>query len=98
MNKKLSFILGFGILFLLFVQSIATFIEGIYILELLSTSLDEKVLGILFLFSPILLLPFGKRVPRWFMWVTFCRNHLLATLIRSCLRCLPLNWILTVWQ
>lgn len=64
MNKQLSLILGFGVVFLLFVQSIATFIEGIYILELLSTSLDEKVLGILFLFSPILLLPFGKRVPR----------------------------------
>ena len=71
MNKQLSLILGFGVVFLLFVQSIATFIEGIYILELLSTSLDEKVLGILFLFSPILLLPFGKRVPRWLMWVMF---------------------------
>ncbi|MES0361179.1 MAG: endonuclease/exonuclease/phosphatase family protein [Anaerolineales bacterium] len=71
MNKQLSLILGFGVLFLLFVQSIATFIEGIYILELLSTSLDEKVLGILFLFSPILLLPFGKRVPRWLIWVSY---------------------------
>jgi endonuclease/exonuclease/phosphatase family metal-dependent hydrolase len=71
MNKQLSLILGFGVVFLLFVQSIATFIEGIYILELLSTSLDEKVLGILFLFTPILLLPFGKRVPRWLIWVSF---------------------------
>ena len=71
MNKQMSLILGFGVLFLLFVQSVATFIEGIYILELLSTSLDEKVLGILFLFSPILLLPFGKRVPRWLIWVSY---------------------------
>jgi endonuclease/exonuclease/phosphatase family metal-dependent hydrolase len=71
MNKQFSLILGFGVLFLLFVQSIATFIEGIYILELLSTSLDEKVLGILFLFSPILLLPFGKRDPRWLIWISF---------------------------
>jgi endonuclease/exonuclease/phosphatase family metal-dependent hydrolase len=71
MKKKWVLILGFGILFLLFVQSIATFIEGVYILELLSTSLDEKVLAVLFLFSPLLLLPFGKRVPRWLIWVAF---------------------------
>ncbi len=71
MNKQWLFILSFGLLFLLFIQSITTFIEGIYILELLSTSLDEKVLGLLFLFSPVLMLPFGKRVPRWLIWVTF---------------------------
>ena len=71
MKKYWILILSFGILFLLFVQSIATFIEGIYILELLSTSLDEKVLGVLFLFSPVLLLLFGKRVPRWLMWGLF---------------------------
>ena len=71
MKKHWILILSFGILFLLFVQSIATFIEGIYILELLSTSLDEKVLGVLFLFSPVLLLLFGKRVPRWLMWGLF---------------------------
>lgn len=71
MNRRLLFIMGFGLLFLLFVQSIATFIESIYILELLSTSLDEKVLGVVLLFSPVLLLPFGKRVPQWLIWVTF---------------------------
>ena len=71
MEKKWVFVLSFGILFLFFVQSIATFIEGIYILELLSTSLDEKVLAVLFLFSPLLLLPFGKQVPRWLIWAAF---------------------------
>jgi endonuclease/exonuclease/phosphatase family metal-dependent hydrolase len=71
MNKKWVIILSFGILFLLFAQSIASFIEGVYILELLSTSLDAKVLAVLFLFSPILLLVFGKQVPRWLIWVTF---------------------------
>lgn len=71
MNNKWIFILSFGILFLLFVQSLATFIEGIYILELLSTSLDEKVLGILFLFSPVLLVFFGKRIPQWLIWMLF---------------------------
>jgi endonuclease/exonuclease/phosphatase family metal-dependent hydrolase len=71
MNKQWSLILSFSILFLLFVQSIATFIEGVYILELLSASLDEKALAVLFLFSPVLLVPFGKRVPRWLIWVSF---------------------------
>ncbi len=71
MNKKWILIFSFMIVFLLFIQSITTFIEGIYILELLSTSLDEKVLGILFLFSPLFLLPFGKGVPRWLIWISF---------------------------
>ncbi len=71
MKKQWLLILSFGMLFLLFVQSITTFIEGIYILELLSTSLDEKVLGVLFLFSPALLLAFGRRVPNWLIWVSY---------------------------
>lgn len=71
MKKQWLLILSFGILFLLFVQAITTFIEGIYILELLGSSLDEKVLGVLFLFSPVLLLLFGKRVPRWLIWGSY---------------------------
>jgi len=71
MDKRYLTILAFGILFLLFVQSVATFIEAIYILELLSTSLDEKVIAILFLFSPALLIPFGKRVPGWLIWMAY---------------------------
>jgi endonuclease/exonuclease/phosphatase family metal-dependent hydrolase len=71
MEKKWVLVLSFSVLFLLFVQSMATFIEGIYILELLSTSLDEKVLAVLFLFSPLLLVPFRKRVPRWMIWAGF---------------------------
>jgi endonuclease/exonuclease/phosphatase family metal-dependent hydrolase len=71
MKNQWMLILSFGFLYLLFIQSITTFIEGIYILELLSTSLDEKVLGVLFLFSPVLLFLFGKGVPRWLVWVLF---------------------------
>ena len=71
MKNQWALIMSFGILFLLFIQSLATFIEGIYILELLSTSLDEKVLAIFFLFSPILLLLFRDRVPRWLVWAAF---------------------------
>jgi endonuclease/exonuclease/phosphatase family metal-dependent hydrolase len=63
--------LSFMFFFLLFIQAITVFIESIYILELLSTSLDEKVLGVLFLFSPVFLFLFGKKVPRWLIWVSF---------------------------
>jgi endonuclease/exonuclease/phosphatase family metal-dependent hydrolase len=71
MDKRNLLILAFAILFLLFVQSIATFIEAIYILELLSTSLDEKIVAVLMLFSPVLLIPFSRRVPGWFIWIAY---------------------------
>ena len=71
MKKHWVFLLGFALFLLLFIQSITVFIESIYILELLSTSLDEKVLGVLFLFSPILLFLFGRKVPRWLIWASF---------------------------
>jgi endonuclease/exonuclease/phosphatase family metal-dependent hydrolase len=67
-KKHWVLMLAFSLFFLLFVQSLSVFIESIYILELLSTSLDEKVLGVLFLFSPVFLFFFGKRVPRWLIW------------------------------
>ena len=71
MKKHWVLMLAFALFFLLFVQAISVFIESIYILELLSTSLDEKVLGVLFLFSPVLLFFFGKKVPRWLIWGVF---------------------------
>ena len=71
MKKHWVFLLGFAFFLLLLIQSITVFIESIYILELLSTSLDEKVLGMLFLFSPVLLFLFGKKVPRWLIWASF---------------------------
>ena len=71
MKKHWVFLLGFALFLLLFIQSITVFIESIYILELLSTSLDEKVLGVLFLFSPVLLFLFGRKVPRWLIWASF---------------------------
>jgi len=61
MRKHWVLMLSFAFFLLLFIQSITVFIESIYILELLSTSLDEKVLGVLFLFSPVLLFIFGKK-------------------------------------
>jgi endonuclease/exonuclease/phosphatase family metal-dependent hydrolase len=71
MKKHWVFLLGFALFLLLFIQAITVFIESIYILELLSTSLDEKVLGVLFLFSPVLLFLFGRKVPRWLIWASF---------------------------
>ncbi len=43
-------------MFVFFFQLLTDLIEAIYMLDLLNTSLDEKVLGILALFSPILLI------------------------------------------
>jgi endonuclease/exonuclease/phosphatase family metal-dependent hydrolase len=50
-----------GLLLLFFLQSASSLVESIYILELLNTSLDEKALGVLFFFSPLLLLLFPRR-------------------------------------
>ena len=71
MKKQWVLLLGFALFLLLFIQSLTVFIESIYILELLSTSLDEKVLGVLFLFSPVLLFFIGNNVPRWLIWLSF---------------------------
>ena len=71
MNIKFKLVVAFSILFLFLIQSAGVLVEFIYILALLKTSLDEKVLGILFFFSPVLLLLFGKRSPAWFTWLAF---------------------------
>ena len=71
MNTKFKLVLAFSILFLFLIQTAGMLVESIYILALLKTSLDEKVLGILFFFSPVLLLLFGKRAPTWFTWLAF---------------------------
>jgi endonuclease/exonuclease/phosphatase family metal-dependent hydrolase len=64
-------ILGLSILLLFFIQSATTLVEAVYILELLNTSLDEKALGVLFFFTPLLLLPFKERIPRWLVWLAY---------------------------
>jgi endonuclease/exonuclease/phosphatase family metal-dependent hydrolase len=58
----------FGIFFLFFFQTAGTLVSSIYTLDLLHTSLDAKVLGLLFFFSPILLLFFGKKNPNVLIW------------------------------
>lgn len=71
MNRHLLLIAGFSILFLFFIQVAGTLVEAIYILDLLKTSLDARVLGVLFFFSPVFLLPFKRQAPRWFIWLAF---------------------------
>jgi len=71
MKKFYLRLLVFAILLLFLIQSAGTLVESIYILDLLNTSLDEKALGILFFFSPLLALPFFRESPRSLAWVLF---------------------------
>ena len=68
MKKPFAFILVFGILFIFLIQMAGTLVESIYILDLMHTSLDEKALGTLFFFAPVLLLFLRKRIPRVLTW------------------------------
>ena len=71
MKKSYSFVIAFGIFFLFLIQLMGTLVESIYILDLMNSSLDEKALGVLFFFSPILLLPLRiKKTERW-AWIAF---------------------------
>jgi endonuclease/exonuclease/phosphatase family metal-dependent hydrolase len=71
MKKSPILILVFGILLLFFIQSAGTLVESIYILDLMNSRLDAKVLGVLFFFVPLLFLPFFKRFPRPLAWILF---------------------------
>ena len=71
MKKSPLLILAFGILFLFIIQSAGTLVESIYILDLMNTNLDEKALGVLFFFAPLLLLPFFKKGGRLLVWTLF---------------------------
>jgi endonuclease/exonuclease/phosphatase family metal-dependent hydrolase len=76
MKKSSLSTITFGILFLLFIQLAGTLVESIYLLDLLHSTLDEKVLGVLFFFTPPLLLPFYKKHPRTLLWITFALTAL----------------------
>ena len=71
MKNSYPLVIAFGIFFLFFIQMAGILIESIYILDLMNTSLDAKVLGLLFFFTPALLLPFRKKFPSWFVWALF---------------------------
>lgn len=63
-SASLALVAAFAIVFLFFIQSAGTLVESIYIMDLMNTSMDEKALGLLFFFSPVLLVPFYKKFPR----------------------------------
>ncbi|MDP3179921.1 MAG: hypothetical protein Q8M76_18565, partial [Spirochaetaceae bacterium] len=69
--KKDAHVVALAIPFLFFLQLSGTLIESIYILDLLRSGLDEKALGVLFFFSPLLFLPLYKRRPREAAWLAF---------------------------
>ena len=70
--KKPHFVLiAFGIFFLFLIQMAGSLIESIYILDLMNTSLDEKALGLLFFFSPVLLFFYPKKQPLQTVWILF---------------------------
>jgi endonuclease/exonuclease/phosphatase family metal-dependent hydrolase len=75
-------VLGFFFLFLIqlagtLVESIYildlmnTSLESIYILDLMNTSLDEKALGVLFFFTPVLLYFYRDKRPALTAWILF---------------------------
>lgn len=64
-------VIAFGIFFLFFIQSAGALVESIYILDLMNTTLDAKALGLLFFFTPILLIPFRTKLPKWTVWLIF---------------------------
>jgi len=62
-SASLALVAVFAVVFLFFIQSAGTLVESIYIMDLMNTSMDEKALGLLFFFSPVLLVPFYKKIP-----------------------------------
>jgi endonuclease/exonuclease/phosphatase family metal-dependent hydrolase len=71
MKKSYAFIIAFALFFLFFIQMAGILVESIYILDLMNTNLDAKVLGLLFFFAPVLLIPFHKKFPNWIVWFLF---------------------------
>lgn len=76
MKKSFPIILVFTILFLFFIQAAGTLVESVYILNLMNSSLNEKAAGVLFFFTPVLLIPFYKKFPRGWVWFTFALTFL----------------------
>jgi endonuclease/exonuclease/phosphatase family metal-dependent hydrolase len=71
MKKHFLPVIVFGVLIFFFIQMAGTLVESIYILDLMHTSLDAKVLGVLFFFAPILLIPFRNKTPNLLVWIAF---------------------------
>jgi len=57
------------VMFLFFFQLLGDLIESVYMLNLLKQTLDEKAAGLFFLFTPIILLGFRRKIPDYFLEV-----------------------------
>src|SRR5512139_3290611 len=77
MKKTASIVTAFALLFLFFIQLAGTLVESVYIQDLMNLKLDEKALGLLFLFAPALLFPLFKRFTRPLAWI-LCASALIA--------------------
>ncbi len=71
MKKNTMVMIVYAIFFLFLVQMAGTLVESIYILDLMNTSLDEKVLGLLFFFSPVVLFSYRAKRPALTGWILF---------------------------
>lgn len=71
MKKEYALVYALGIVFLFFIQLAGTLVESIYLMDLLHSGLDAKILGVLFFFTPLLLLPLYKKFPRGLLWLSF---------------------------
>jgi endonuclease/exonuclease/phosphatase family metal-dependent hydrolase len=71
MKRNSLLTIAFAILFLSFIQLAGTLVESIYLLDLLHSTLDAKVLGVLFFFTPLLLFPFYRKRPDRLLWISF---------------------------
>ncbi len=58
----------FGILLLLFIQTLTLFFDSIYKIALTKLSMGKESLGVLFLLSPLLVLLLPKRTQRKVLW------------------------------
>ena len=64
MKRNSLLVVALGVLFLSFIQLAGTLVESIYLMDLLHSTLDAKVVAVLFFFSPLLLLPILKKIRR----------------------------------
>jgi hypothetical protein len=71
MKRTFSIIIAFAIALLFFIQAAGALVESIYVPDLMHTYLDAKVLGLLFFFAPLLLLPFFKKFSFPLAWIFF---------------------------
>src|SRR5512139_3377122 len=69
MKKTASIVTALALLILFFIQLTGTLVESVYIQDLMNLKLDEKALGLLFLFAPALLFPLFKRFTRPLAWI-----------------------------